>query len=86
MFLFGTSVVFTHILPYAESENVSSSIGLLLVSVLGAAALVGKIGLGAIAQLPPVSPIVLYIITVFLCGMYFLLKNINFVNSKCYIY
>ena len=52
MFLFGTSVVFTHILPYAESEKVSSSIGLLLVSVIGGAALVGRIALGAIAQLP----------------------------------
>ena len=70
MFLFGTSIVFTHILPYAESENVSSSIGLLLVSVLGGAGLAGKIGLGAIAQLPRVNPIVLYIIAVFLCGTY----------------
>ena len=70
LFLFGTSVVFTHILPYAESESVSSSIGLLLVSVLGGAGLAGRIGLGAIAQLPRVNPIVLYIIAVLLCGMY----------------
>ena len=69
LFLFGTSVVFTHILPYAESESVSSSIGLLLVSVLGGAGLAGKIGLGTIAQLPRVNPIVLYIIAVLLCGM-----------------
>ena len=70
LFLFGTSIVFTHILPYVESENVSSSIGLLLVSVLGGAGLAGKIGLGAIAQLPRVNAIVLYIIAVFLCGMF----------------
>ena len=69
MFLFGTSVVFTHILPYAVSENISSSARLLLVSILGCSALVGKLALGAIAQLPRVNPIVLYMIAIGLSGM-----------------
>ena len=52
MFLFGTSVVFTHILPYAVSENISSSVQLLLVSILRCSAFVGKLALGAINQSP----------------------------------
>ena len=69
MFLFAKSIVFTHILPYAVSENISSSVRLLLVSILGCSALVGKLALGAIAQLPRVNPIVLYMIAIGLSGM-----------------
>ena len=75
MFLVGKSIVFTHILPYAVSENISSSVRLLLVSILGCSALVGKLALGAFAQLPRVNPIVLYITAICLSGMTsFLLK------------
>ena len=70
LFSFGTSIIFTHVLPYAESKNISSSIGLLLVSVLGGTGFLGNIGLGAFAQLPKVNAIVLYIVAVALCGMY----------------
>ena len=69
MFLFAKSIVFTHILPYDVSENISSSARLLLVSILGCSALVGKLALGAIAQLPRVNPIVLYMIAIGLSGM-----------------
>ena len=77
LFSFGTSIIFTHVLPYAESKNISSSIGLLPVSVLGGTGFLGNIGLGAFAQLPRVNAIVLYIVAVVLCGMntYFTLYN-----------
>ena len=68
MFHLGISVVYTHLLPFAESQHMSSSIGLLMVSLLAGAGLIGKIALGAIAQSPWVNPIVLYIVAVFLCG------------------
>ena len=67
-FHLGISVVYTHLLPFAESQHMSSSIGLLMVSLLAGAGLIGKIALGAIAQSPWVNPIVLYIVAVFLCG------------------
>ena len=68
MFHLGLSVVYTHLLPFAELENSSSSVGLLMVSLLAGAGLIGKVALGAIAQSPLVNPIVLYIVAVFLCG------------------
>ena len=68
MFHLGISVVYTHLLPFAESENTSSSVGLVMVSLLAGAGLIGKIALGAIAQSPWVNPIVLYVVAVLLCG------------------
>ena len=67
-FHLGISVVYTHLLPFAESENTWPSIGLLMISLLAGANLIGKIALGAIAQSPWVNPIVLYIVAVILCG------------------
>ena len=49
-FHLGISVVYTHLLPFAESQHMSSSVGLLMVSLLAGAGLIGKIALGAIAQ------------------------------------
>ena len=78
---FGNSIIFTHLLPFAESENLSSSIGLLMVSVLGGAGLIGRIALGAFAQLPWVNAVVLYIAAFILCGIYsWFYQN----KSKCY--
>ena len=67
-FHLGISVVYTHLLPFAESQLTSSSIGLLMVSLLAGAGLIGKIALGAVAQSPRVNAIVLYIVAVILCG------------------
>ena len=68
MFLFGTAVLFTHIKAFAESEGISSSVGSLMISFLGFTALVGRIALSMISQLPWVNTIVLYIVAVLLCG------------------
>ena len=67
-FHLGISVVYTHLLPSAESQHMSSSVVLLMVSLLAGAGLIGKIALGAIAQSPWVNPFVLYIVSVLLCG------------------
>ena len=76
MFSLGISVMYTHLLPFAVSQNMSSSVGLLMVSLLAGAGLIGKIALGAIAQSPRVNAIVLYIVAVFLCGMSIHLRSL----------
>ena len=68
MFLFGLSVVFTHIAAYAESQGISASLGRALVSVIGGGALTGKIGLGILSQIPCTNTFVLYIVAVALTG------------------
>ena len=68
LFLFGLSVVFTHIAAYAESQGISASLGRALVSVIGGGALIGKIGLGVLSQMPCTNTFVLYIVAVALTG------------------
>ena len=70
MFLFGLSVVFTHIAAYAESQGVSPSLGRALVSVLGGAGLAGRIGLSAMSNIPCTNTFGLYIAAVALTGNY----------------
>ena len=43
LFLFGCSVVFTHIIAFAESQGISSSLGRVLVSILGGAGITGRL-------------------------------------------
>lgn len=68
MFLFRLSVVFTHIAAYAESQGISPSLSRALVSVLGGAGLVGRIGLSGLSQIPCTNTFVLYIVSVALTG------------------
>ena len=68
LFLFGLSVVFTHIAAYAESQGISASLGRALVSVIGGGALIGKIGLGVLSQIPCTDTFVLYTVAVALTG------------------
>ena len=86
-FHLGISVVYAHLLPFAESQHMSSSVGLLMVSLLAGAGLIGKIALGAIAQSPWVNSIVLYIVSVLLCGKKQwsqCTKKNNMINSNYY--
>ena len=71
MFLFGLSVVFTHIAAYAESQGISPSLSRALVSVLGGAGLVGRIGLSGLSQIPCTNTFTLYIVAVALTGEIF---------------
>ena len=68
MFLFGSSVVFTHIIAYAESQGISPALGRAMVSLLGVASLVGKIFLGLVSQQKQVNTIMLYTAAVFISG------------------
>ena len=68
MFLFGLSVVFTHIAAYAESQGSSPSLSRALVSVLGGAGLIGRIGLSGLSQIPCTNTFILYIVAVALTG------------------
>ena len=61
-------MVFTHIAAYAESQGISTSLGRALVSVIGGGALIGKIGLGVLSQIPCTDTFVLYIVAVALRG------------------
>ena len=70
MFLFGTAVVFTHIMAFAESEGISASFGNMMVSALGLFSILGRVGLSSLSQLPRINTIWLYIFAVFLCGNY----------------
>ena len=71
MFLFGLSVVFTHIAACAESQGIPPSLSRALVSVLGGAGLVGRIGLSGLSQLQCTNTFVLYIVAVALTGKIF---------------
>ena len=68
MFLFGSSVVFTHIIAYAESQGISPALGRAMVSLLGVASLAGKICLGFVSQQKSVNTVMLYIAAVFISG------------------
>ena len=76
MFLFGTGVVFTYIMAFTQSQGISSSLGSMMISVLGLSALLGRIGLGMLSQLPWLDTIVLYSVTVFIEG------NLTLVNCR----
>ena len=76
MFLFGSSVVFTHIIAYAESQGISPALGRAMVSLLGVASLVGKICLGLVSQQKQVNTVMLYIAAVFISGKSVLLIKI----------
>ena len=71
MFLFGLSVVFTHITAYAESQGTSPSLSRALVSVLGVAGLVGRIGLSGLGQITCTNTFALYIAAVALTGEFY---------------
>ena len=74
LFLFGSSIVFTHIIAYAESQGISATLAKVMVTLLGVASLLGKIGLGFISQKDGVNTILLYIAAVFTsgeCGSHF---------------
>lgn len=66
-------MVFTHILSFVESEGVSESSGKSMVTVIGGAALAGRIGLSGLSQLSWVNTIILYTVAVFLCGKFMLI-------------
>ena len=68
MFLFGSSIVFTHIIAYAESQGISATLAKVMVTLLGVSSLLGKIGLGFISQKDGVNTILLYIVAVFISG------------------
>lgn len=70
MFLFGTAVVFTHIMAFAKSEGISASFSNVMVSALGLFSILGRVGLGSLSQLPWINTIWLYIFGVFFCGNY----------------
>ena len=70
MFLFGTAVVFTHLIAFAESQGISPSLGNMMISTLGFCALIGRIGLSSLSQHPKINTIMLYIVAVFLSGKY----------------
>ena len=76
MFLFGTGVVFTHIMAFTQSQGISSSLGSMMISVLGLSALLGRIGLGMLSQLPWLDTIILYTVAVFIEG------NLTLVNCR----
>ena len=46
MFLFGTAVVFTHIMAFAKSEGISASFSNVMVSALGLFSILGRVGFG----------------------------------------
>ena len=68
MFQIGTGVVLTHTMAFAESQGISSSIGNMMISLIGVSSLVGRFSLGILSQLPLISTIVLYFVAIFLCG------------------
>ena len=68
LFLFGCSVVFTHIIAFAESQGISSSLGRVLVSILGGAGIAGRLGLSTLSQMPCTNTFVIYIAAVSLTG------------------
>ena len=90
-FLFGTAVVFTHIMAFAESEGISASFGNMMVSALGLFSILGRVGLSSLSQLPWISTLWLYSFAVFFCGKYILVitfeKNLSHtsVMGKLYI-
>ena len=67
-FLFGSAVVFTHIMAFAESEGISKSFSNMMVSALGLFSIMGRVGLSSLSQLPWINTIWLYIFAVFFCG------------------
>ncbi len=71
LFYFGTSVMFTHLTAFAESQGKSTSFGNLMLSVLGGASILGRVILNALCQQKWVNSIALYIIAVSLCGKLF---------------
>ena len=75
VFLFGGSVMYTHIMAYAESQGISSSLGRLMISLLGFSSIFGRIVLGLLSQHPKIDTVVLYIITVVTSGKICLLSN-----------
>lgn len=75
IFLFGQSVVFTHIIAFAESLNLSQSVGSAMVSAIGVSALIGRVVLSMLSQLPWVDSTVLYIAAVTVCGKCYVFRN-----------
>ena len=82
LFLFGCSVVFTHIIAFAESQGISPSLGRLLVSILGGAGIAGRVGLSGLSQLPCTNTIVLYCVAVALTGKLVQLAKVGFLTRK----
>ena len=70
MFLFGSSIVFTHIIAYAESQGISATLAKVMVTLLGVASLLGKIGLGFVSQKDGVNTILLYSATIGISGKF----------------
>ena len=68
MLLFGSGVVFTHIMAFAQAQGSSASLGSMMISALGLSALLGRMGLGMLSQLPWVDTIILYALAVFITG------------------
>ena len=71
MFLFGTGVVFTHIMAFAESQDISHSLGNLMISVLGLSSLIGRIILSLFSQHPLINTKELYIVAEFLSSQFY---------------
>ena len=68
LFLFGCSVVFTHIIAFAESQGISSSLGRVLVSILGGAGIAGRLGLSTLSLMPCTNTFVICIAAVSVTG------------------
>ncbi len=66
--VFGTSMIFTHLTAYAKSQGKSTGFGNLMLPVVGASSILGRIILNALCQQQWVNSITLYIVAATLCG------------------
>ena len=69
--LFGLAVMYTHLLAFAKTEGMSEYVRSLMISLLGLFSLFGRIGLGALGQLPCMNIVVLYITAILATGKCF---------------
>ncbi len=69
LFTFGMSVVYTHISAYAHSMQLGMHSGDVMISALGVANLLGRIGLGIFGQLDFVDVPLLFMASYFIAGL-----------------
>ena len=72
VFEFSNSVVYTHILAYAQSRGISSSLGKVIISALGLSSLIGRIVLSMLSQQTWVNTIILHTLITFTGGKSFI--------------
>ncbi|CAH1784631.1 unnamed protein product, partial [Owenia fusiformis] len=69
MFYFGLSIVFTHLSEYSGLMGIGETESAMLFSAYGVTNLIGKISFGVIANHPKANDLLLYTITLFICGL-----------------